>query len=74
MVRSVGRNRYVDLVRLVAILVVMGGHWLATIIVVGDGQPRGRSALATYATGMIALWLAGAPAPAGSPRRSRSDR
>ena len=41
-----GRNRYVDLVRLVAILVVMGGHWLATIIVVGDGQPRGLSALA----------------------------
>jgi hypothetical protein len=33
-------------VRLVAILVVMGGHWLATIIVVGDGQPRGLSALA----------------------------
>lgn len=24
----------------------MGGHWLATIIVVADGQPRGRSALA----------------------------
>lgn len=40
------RNRYVDLVRLVAILVVMGGHWLATIIVVVDGQPRGSSALA----------------------------
>jgi hypothetical protein len=30
----------------VAILVVMGGHWLASIIVVVDGQPRGRSALA----------------------------
>jgi hypothetical protein len=41
-----GRNRYVDLVRLVAILVVMGGHWLATIIVVDDGRPQGRSALA----------------------------
>ena len=43
---SAGRNRYVDLVRLVAILVVVGGHWLATIIVVGDGRPRGLSALA----------------------------
>jgi hypothetical protein len=43
---SRARNRYVDLVRLVAILVVMGGHWLATIIVVGDGGPRGVSALA----------------------------
>jgi len=43
---SAGRNRYVDLVRLAAILVVMGGHWLATIIVVLDGQPRGYSALA----------------------------
>ncbi len=39
------RNRYVDLVRLVAILVVVSGHWLATIIVVDDGQPRGLSAL-----------------------------
>ena len=47
-VGSAGRNRYVDLVRLVAILVVMGGHWLATIVVVGDEQPRGRSALAEF--------------------------
>ncbi|MCU0264253.1 MAG: hypothetical protein MUF09_11395 [Candidatus Nanopelagicales bacterium] len=46
MIGSAGRNRYVDLVRLVAILVVMGGHWLATIIVVEDGRPRGLSALA----------------------------
>jgi hypothetical protein len=41
-----GRNRYVDLVRLVAIVVVVLGHWLASIIVVEDGQPQGRSALA----------------------------
>ncbi len=41
-----GRNRYVDLVRLFAILVVIGGHWLAAIIVVEDGRPRGLSALA----------------------------
>lgn len=40
------RNRYVDLVRLVAILVVILGHWLASIIVVVDGRPQGRSALA----------------------------
>lgn len=41
-----GRNRYVDLVRLVAILAVMGGHWLATIIEVDGGRPRGVSSLA----------------------------
>jgi hypothetical protein len=45
-VQPAARNRYVDLVRLVAILVVMGGHWLAAIVVVVDGQPEGRSALA----------------------------
>jgi fucose 4-O-acetylase-like acetyltransferase len=36
----------VDLVRLVAILVVILGHWLASIIVVDDDQPEGRTALA----------------------------
>lgn len=41
-----GRNTYVDLVRFVAITVVILGHWLATIIVVDDGRPRGVSALA----------------------------
>ncbi len=40
------RNRYVDLVRLVAILTVLFGHWLASIVVVDDGQPQGRTALA----------------------------
>ncbi|MGB8020042.1 MAG: acyltransferase [Candidatus Nanopelagicales bacterium] len=41
-----GRNRYVDLVRLVAILVVVVGHWLDTTIIVVRGQPVGQSALA----------------------------
>ncbi len=40
------RNRYVDLVRLAAILVVVVGHWLDTTIVTVDGQPVGESALA----------------------------
>jgi fucose 4-O-acetylase-like acetyltransferase len=40
------RNTYVDLVRFVAIAVVILGHWLATIIVVEDGRPRGLTALA----------------------------
>lgn len=44
--RSAARNRYVDLVRFVAIVVVILGHWLATIIVVEDGRPRGLTALA----------------------------
>lgn len=39
------RNRYVDLVRLVAIVVVVVGHWLDTIIVVSGGRPTGQSAL-----------------------------
>lgn len=41
-----GRNRYVDLVRLVAIVVVVVGHWLDTTIVLEHGQPVGESALA----------------------------
>jgi fucose 4-O-acetylase-like acetyltransferase len=40
------RNRYVDLVRLVAILVVVVGHWLDTTILITDGKPVGESALA----------------------------
>ncbi len=45
-VRPVRRNRYVDLVRLVAIVVVVVGHWLNTIVIVVRGQPEGESALA----------------------------
>lgn len=43
---AAGRNRYVDLVRLAAIVVVVVGHWLDTSIVVVDGKPTGQSALA----------------------------
>jgi hypothetical protein len=39
------RNRYVDLVRVFAILVVVVGHWLDTIVVIEDGLPVGQSAL-----------------------------
>jgi Acyltransferase family len=39
------RNRYVDLVRLFSIIVVVVGHWLDTIVVVGL-EPVGQSALA----------------------------
>ncbi len=45
-VTRAGRNRYVDLVRLVAILVVVVGHWLDTTILITDGKPVGESALA----------------------------
>lgn len=40
------RNRYVDLVRLISIIVVVVGHWLDTIIRIEDGRPVGESALA----------------------------
>ena len=40
-----GRNRYVDLLRLVAIVVVVLGHWLNTTIRIEDGYPVGESAL-----------------------------
>ncbi len=40
------RNRYVDFLRLAAILVVVVGHWLDTTIVDVRGQPVGESALA----------------------------
>ena len=39
------RNRYVDFLRLLAIVVVVVGHWLATTIVIVDGYPVGESAL-----------------------------
>jgi hypothetical protein len=42
-----GRNRYVDLLRLVAIVVVVLGHWLNTTIRIEDGYPVGESALET---------------------------
>lgn len=41
-----GRNRYVDLVRLFAIVVVVVGHWLDTSIVIVRGEPVGQSVLA----------------------------
>lgn len=40
------RNRYVDLIRLVSIVVVVVGHWLDTIIRIDHGRPVGESALA----------------------------
>ncbi len=39
------RNRYVDLVRLAAILAVVVGHWLDTTIILVRGHPVGQSAL-----------------------------
>jgi fucose 4-O-acetylase-like acetyltransferase len=32
------RDRYADLIRLLAILVVVYGHWIAAVILVGDGE------------------------------------
>lgn len=49
-----GHNRYVALVRLAAILVVVVGHWLNTIIVVNDATPTGQSALEVIG---YARWL-----------------
>ncbi len=44
-VAPTGRNRYVDLLRLVAIVVVVLGHWFNTTIRIEDGYPVGESAL-----------------------------
>lgn len=49
-----GHNRYVALVRLAAILVVVVGHWLNTIVVVNDATPTGQSALEVIG---YARWL-----------------
>jgi len=51
---AAGRNRYVDLVRLAAIVVVVVGHWLVTTIVLVDGRLVGQSALAVVG---YARWL-----------------
>lgn len=48
------RNRYVDLLRLLAIVVVVVGHWLDTIIVTEGGRLEGRSVLAVVG---YARWL-----------------
>jgi hypothetical protein len=71
----VGLTGWVPSALLVA-CAALTGYALARLAV-GGFAPSGHLAigpLATYATGMIALWLAGSPAPAGSPRRSWSDR
>lgn len=41
------RNRYVDLLRVVAIGMVVVGHWLAVVITTPEGELRGETVLAT---------------------------
>lgn len=51
------RNRYVDLLRLVAIGMVVVGHWLAVVITTTDGQLRGQSVLAVLDWTHWVTWL-----------------
>lgn len=51
------RERFLDLVRAVAIAAVVLGHWLAVVVVYRDGRPTGYSALAVLAWARPLTWL-----------------
>jgi hypothetical protein len=51
------RQRYVDLLRAVAIVLVVIGHWLITVIERRDGEVVGRSALGELSWAHPVTWL-----------------
>lgn len=51
------RERYVDLLRALAILVVVLGHWTVIVVTDGPGGPDGFSALEVLAWGRPITWL-----------------
>ncbi|MFI7215138.1 acyltransferase [Micromonospora maritima] len=53
-----GRERYVDLLRALAITMVVLGHWGVTVIGYDDGRPTGRSALADLPWAWPLTWVA----------------
>ncbi|GAA3784897.1 acyltransferase family protein [Micromonospora maritima] len=53
-----GRERYVDLLRALAVTMVVLGHWGITVIGYDDGRPTGRSALADLPWAWPLTWVA----------------
>lgn len=53
----VGRDRFVDAVRVASLVVVAVGHWLMATVVVVDGELRGANALDSVAALRPATWL-----------------
>ncbi|AXO35486.1 acyltransferase [Micromonospora echinospora] len=53
-----GRERYIDLLRAVAIAMVVLGHWGVTAIGYDDGRPAGHSALADLRWAWPLTWVA----------------
>lgn len=51
------RERHLDLIRAAAIVAVVIGHWLATVVVYRDGRPTGYSALAVLTWARPLTWL-----------------
>ncbi|MFY1593140.1 acyltransferase family protein [Micromonospora sp. WMMD737] len=51
------RERFVDLLRAVAIVAVVLGHWLVTVVGYQDGQLTGRSALPDLRWAYLITWL-----------------
>ena len=77
-----GRDRYLDLVRVAAILMVILGHWLVRVVVAPEGEPQTGYLLALepgwqWATliwqVMPLIFLVGGALNAVSWRRARSD-
>lgn len=54
---SAHRDRYVDLLRAVAILAVVTGHWLAAVVTVQDGRLGGVNALEVLPWARPLTWL-----------------
>ncbi len=51
------RDRYLDLLRVLAILVVVLGHWLARVVIAPDGEPTGRQLLSVAPATRWATWV-----------------
>jgi fucose 4-O-acetylase-like acetyltransferase len=51
------RDRYADLVRVVAILVVVLGHWIVTVVQMEDGEPVATQLLVVEPWTRLATWL-----------------
>ncbi|WP_212910016.1 acyltransferase [Streptomyces sp. TS71-3] len=52
-----GRERFIDLLRAVAILIVVLGHWMVIVVTGGDGGVHGFSALEVLRWGRPITWL-----------------
>ena len=52
-----GRNRYADALRLLAIAVVVYGHWLISVVTIEDGRLDGVSLLAVEPATQLLTWV-----------------